>query len=95
MITAALKAALLGATDPLGAMIRDGCPKPAGCDDWEYRDIPFVDGPLWNQLIQEAGGGAHIRAIAFTDRDRRRRGQLWVSPEGCARLKAYAERRPS
>ncbi len=97
MITDELRKHLLGKTDAIGRMIAEEMPPPEGCDDWEYRDIPWADPDTWNAIFRTIGEG-NAKPIAFSDRrvpTFARRGQFWVSPAGCANLKEWAERKPS
>ncbi len=84
---------LLGATDALGRMIADEMPPPESCDEWEYRDFPWMGREPWNLVMATIDG--QFKFIAMSERrgpPGERRGQFWISPEAVIALRDLAAR---
>ena len=69
---------LMGATDAMGKLIAENMPKPPDCDDWVYRDIPWITQEDWNRIFTDTDG--HTSLLAATSMEGMVRGQMWVSP---------------
>lgn len=93
VLTKAQRDGLLGATDAVGRITAAEMRPPEGCDDWEYRDFPWMGREPWNLVMATIGYG-QFRFIAMSERKgppAERRGQFWVSPKAVIALRELAE----
>lgn len=89
-----LQRAVRGETDTMGAMIRDGMPRPKAVVGWAYVDLPWVDPPTYEAMLRVAG--LHrICMLAMSHRlgavGEQARGQFFVHPEALIELTAWAD----
>ncbi len=74
-------------------IVMQSMPRPAGKEDWQYRDMPKVRKDFFDKFLGIVGDcniAWITRAVYRYDDGEYHRGQFWISPDGIENLKKYS-----